>query len=357
MNFQKKIVVDNETVINAELLNNIQDGIIEAGNSAPPPDLSGYATKKDLENHYTKAEIDEDLGFLETEIEKTFTDHENRIASLESGGGEIEGINFHIVTGTTQPASPEERTIWIETSTPMSDYIFSNEQPEGFLEGRIWVKTALYSPVEMSATSVNKIMLYPQYVKQCINDIWVEKKARSYYNEAWHDWIVYVYNHGDHISRLTGRWEDYAYQDTDQWNAKCYATLEDTAGEMHMYAARVSSTATQGYLGVITNNKIDISNYKTLKAKVNWLTRIKASQGISLGLNLNHDNTGNTIRNNQKYKVVDFNSSDTVYCETGEKEIALDVSNISGEWYITLSMYNSIASSFHECIIYDIILE
>ena len=39
------------------------------------------------------------------------------------------GLNFKVVGGTTQPASPKENTIWVNTNVTIHDYIFSTDEP------------------------------------------------------------------------------------------------------------------------------------------------------------------------------------------------------------------------------------
>lgn len=39
------------------------------------------------------------------------------------------GLNFKVVGGTTQPSSPKENTIWVNTDTPITSWDFSSEAP------------------------------------------------------------------------------------------------------------------------------------------------------------------------------------------------------------------------------------
>ena len=51
------------------------------------------------------------------------------MVGMTNAGGGSAALNFKIVGGTTAPSSPSENTIWVNTSTPISDWIFSASQP------------------------------------------------------------------------------------------------------------------------------------------------------------------------------------------------------------------------------------
>ena len=51
------------------------------------------------------------------------------------GGGGIAGLNFKVVGGTTQPTNPKENTIWVNTNTDITSWVFSAGQPESPTEG------------------------------------------------------------------------------------------------------------------------------------------------------------------------------------------------------------------------------
>ena len=50
----------------------------------------------------------------------------NNFSSSSSGQG---ALNFKVVGGTTEPVSPKENTIWVNTDTEITDWAFSNKNP------------------------------------------------------------------------------------------------------------------------------------------------------------------------------------------------------------------------------------
>lgn len=48
---------------------------------------------------------------------------------FKHGAGGASILNFKVVGGTTQPESPKENTIWVNTGTEISGWVFSPEEP------------------------------------------------------------------------------------------------------------------------------------------------------------------------------------------------------------------------------------
>lgn len=57
------------------------------------------------------------------------------IFNMSGGGGN--SLNFEVVGGTTEPASPKENTIWINTDVPVKEWMFSNTNP--FLDAKLTI--------------------------------------------------------------------------------------------------------------------------------------------------------------------------------------------------------------------------
>lgn len=58
-----------------------------------------------------------------------------------AGGGAGAGLNFKVVGGTTAPSNPSENTIWVNTSTTISSWSFSSENPN-LLDFSKWASNA-----------------------------------------------------------------------------------------------------------------------------------------------------------------------------------------------------------------------
>ena len=165
-----------------------------------------------------------------------------------SGGGGGAGLNFQVV-GNPQPATAKENTIWIDTDTEITSWIFSATEPETPSEGMVWIATGTASTVAFNALKKNGIMAYPMSAKQSIDGAWVTKTAKSYQNGAWVDWITYFYKDGNTFDDITG---GYAHGNK--------TTLEADSIKIYIDAQDQESFAR-------TINKVDLSSISTLYVK------------------------------------------------------------------------------------------
>lgn len=108
-------------------------------------------------------------------------------------GGGGANLNFKVVGGTTQPTSPKENTIWVNTRTKISEWTFSATQPVNPTDGMVWFSTGKSSSVEFNALKKNRLNVYPISVKQYISGKWTNKTAKTYLNGKWTDWAIALY--------------------------------------------------------------------------------------------------------------------------------------------------------------------
>ena len=234
-----------------------------------------------------------------------------------NGGGSA-ALNFKVVGGTTEPVSPSENMIWVNTSTTITDWVFSATQPTG-ATGRVWISTSASSSVEFNALKKNDIQVYPVSAKQYISGAWVEKTAQSYQNGAWVGWITYLYNKGDQFTDLTGGWVSYGDNADISFNSD------------HIYLA-IKSGSNETWGMAHTANKIDIANINTLYFYIDERT----SEDISDSSNAS-----------SKYSTVGISTSPDVrtngwvaYARVPSGAIAtlleVDVSAYSGTYYVCI---------------------
>lgn len=107
------------------------------------------------------------------------------------------GLNFEVVGGTSQPTNPKENTIWVNTSTAITSWIFSAVEPTEPAEGMVWISIGTSSAIEFNALKKNAIQVYPISAKQYIDGACVKKTAESYQNGEWVGWIFYAFKDGE----------------------------------------------------------------------------------------------------------------------------------------------------------------
>jgi hypothetical protein len=105
-------------------------------------------------------------------------------------------LNFKVVGGTSKPSSPTANTIWVNTSTTITSYVFSANQPTG-ASGKVWVKVGASSSVAFNVLKSNTVNVYPVSVMQYVSGAWKNKEAQIYQSSAWVTFsreAVYIYN-------------------------------------------------------------------------------------------------------------------------------------------------------------------
>lgn len=275
---------------------------------------------------------------------------------LSGGSGEtinMAGLDVTVMGGP-MPEKPKEKTIWIDTEIAITGYTFATEKPEGYPQGWVWIKTALQSPVEMSVTSENLVMVYPQYAYQCIGETWVNKRARSFYNNSWWDWKTFLYNRGEQFKRLTDGWSAMIQEDVGDYfySRYNYATLAEDDNQMLIHVQE-GKEYHDSHINVTINRSIDLTPYKTLTANINYIRGMNNAYGIKMGLTP----TKPTYLNQQQASVVVGKSPSYDRPNiTGEQTMVLDISSFAGEYYISFYMHQP-NQTWEECIVYDVYLE
>lgn len=128
---------------------------------------------------------------------------------------ETSSLNFEVVGGTEQPTNPQENTIWVNTDTAITSYIFSTTKPTEPIEGMLWFETGTNSKGEFNAIIDNSMMVYPIQVEQYINGVWKPKDGFIYKESQWIQFaytILWLYRDGDRNLDITG---DYHRDGTD----------------------------------------------------------------------------------------------------------------------------------------------
>lgn len=100
-----------------------------------------------------------------------------------NGGGS--DLNFKVVGGTTQPSSPSKNTIWVNTGTAITGWVFSADAPSSPTAGVVWFKTGFGRSVPFNALKKNEVQVCPESTQQYVSGSWAEKTAMIYSDGAW----------------------------------------------------------------------------------------------------------------------------------------------------------------------------
>lgn len=286
-----------------------------------------YATAEDGFTELTQADINASGVVYQIEVCKvslgtggiTGIISQIDLSRVDSAGG----LNFRVVGGLTQPSGPAENTIWVETDTDISSYVFAASEPAEPVEGMVWIKTSAASGVSFNALKKNEIVVYPSACYQYVDGAWINKTARTYQDGEWKEWTVYLYNAGDECADLTGGWVAKALAKASGGSA---AAPTITAGE-----STLTMTGTVSKGGVVhTVNKIDLTGKSTLRFSGTLSPAATSGFWATVGV---WSDFGSTYQANLAAYL------DATSETTGEQ--AIDVSSLSGEYYIGVALYGS----------------
>ena len=182
-----------------------------------------------------------------------------------SGGGA--DLNFKIVGGTTQPSGLRENTIWANTSTAITGYIFDDNQPATGSEGLIWIITST-SSTSLNALKKNAIQLCLIKCRQYVSGTWIPLDAYIYQNGALtqFSWkYTYLYKPGDTCASLTGGYTSVAkkFQSSSGGNAVAPGITYNTDSMTMRQNGSIEWQCGMTY----TVNKIDLAKFSKLRVK------------------------------------------------------------------------------------------
>lgn len=213
-----------------------------------------------------------------------------------SGGGAP--LNFKVVGGTAQPTSPSENTIWVNTASPITSWVFSTEQPANPAEGMLWFISDGTGNTPINALKKNQLWLNPTSCRQYVGGAWESKNAMAYQNGTWQDvkfLVAWMFNEGD--LGLSGG-------------------FSASAGTLTVTNEIVHTMSSGTYAYITSNNPIDLSDFSTLTFHCinNGIVKEYAYVGV-----------GTT-----KSQFV----AETAAAQTSYADVLVDVSNLSGLHYV-----------------------
>ena len=123
--------------------------------------------------------------------------------NFKQGGA---GLNFKIVGGTEQPASPKENTIWVNTDLEITGWAFDAQQPDNPETGNVWIKTGVNGNAPISAVKGKSLIIYPQSCMQWNGTEFISKDVKVYKNGQWITLKFWFLQGSEQYSGITGGW-------------------------------------------------------------------------------------------------------------------------------------------------------
>lgn len=236
-------------------------------------------------------------------------------AIMLSGGG---SLLMTVVGGTTQPATPDENTIWVNTSTAIGNWCVSNTEPSSPSAGDVWItlKPSISNTINIVESNDGAVYLGFGTAWQYISGAWENKDAELYTNGAWQELNFYAYNLGDLCTAETGGWE--LYKATNNLN-----TFEDTYLN-HDYKS------TSSYKGIfVTDNTIDVTEYTHIYMDYEVISAGNTGANYTGGLYFTTNNTGLTAAENAATDIYTFHVA-----SQARTVVSVDIASYTGSYYI-----------------------
>lgn len=237
-------------------------------------------------------------------------------------GGGSGGLNFKVVGGTSEPTSPKENTIWVNTGEKITSWVLSATEPATPAEGMVWIATGATSSVAFNALKKNGIFVYPNSVKQYVDGAWVDVTSMSYQGGEWKEWLLYLYKEGNECTDITGGWVAKAWRLNSNFTAKV-PTLKKQSNRMNIVYSS-SDTNTSG--AICVEEDVDVTLHKTLYIDYDTENSEYNSGFVSVYV-LDRDST---YLNNSVAQMQLKN-------QAARRTDSLDISNISGSFAIVIS--------------------
>ena len=191
----------------------------------------------------TKGETAEQLSFPD-----------GMVAAISAISTGVE-LDFAVTGGTEQPSDPAANTIWVNTETEITSWIFSPAEPESPVEGMVWIMMGTSGDVAFNALKRNEIQIYPVSAEQYVGGVWVSVEAHIYQEGTWTELVgslvLFDGTDGGDNTELTGGWS--VISQTSQ------AKLEVTSEQISFLSASAGTVRRAGPV-----KSLDLSKYKTL---------------------------------------------------------------------------------------------
>lgn len=247
------------------------------------------------------------------------------------GNGGSDLLNFKVVGGTAAPSNPKENTIWVNTSTNITDWVFSATQPSS-AAGRVWIKTGISSSVYFNSLKKNCINVYPLAAKQYVSGAWVDVTAKSYQNGKWCGWYPYGYLFSSNNGLAPGH---------TLVLKKGSDGSEVIANETNILF-RASTVESPGIIGIGFAERIDFSDFNTLNCRFqldqSGANNAGSPYGAHLGVKGTSLSDNLSLTNWEVFTVAD----DTL----GDKILSVDISALSSGYVMLCGIMSGILYDF-----------
>jgi len=242
-----------------------------------------------------------------------------------SGGA---SLNYKVVGGTSEPESPKENTIWVNTDVAITSHVFSASQPANPVAGMVWFPTGAVSDVAFNALKKNNITVYPTGCKQYAGGTWVTKETKTFQNGKWVlSWDGMLYKNGNEYPDITGGFIARAtrYAATVTGYGITASAPDLSKDESGMTVSLMVIGIRSG--SITTVNSINLAPYSKIVFDVNLISRQNGDEKFYVTADPDAD----------PYTA----GASVSITATGRQTVSLDISEITTPMYVGINLYAS----------------
>lgn len=238
----------------------------------------------------------------------------------QTGGGA--GFNLKLVSGASAPDTAGENDLWVQTNTPVTDYVFSPVQPESAEEGVVWLRTG-GEGVNFILDKKQNLRFFIKTAYQYVDGAWLSVDVSVYSGTGWEKLAssrLYLFDNGDVCTDVTGGWTIKNYGDS-----RSNSHFEPDS----IYIGPLNNTdlaASSSW--VYTNNRIAIPDW--VKCVYMRVDIRQIGDGVTWGFEAYHSGTSQSF---VAYGRIDSNTG------TGEHTLCIDISQLRGMEAYSFGIY------------------
>ena len=238
-------------------------------------------------------------------------------------------LNFTVLGGLSAPANPKENTVWLSCDAEITTWVFAPTEPENPVEGMAWIKTGLASKQSFNALKDKEITLCPLSASVYGGGAWQSVGAKIFKGQWLSWWNGQLYEYGESFPHITGGWLAVKQKYDIDLNSSNISLTEKESSLLLSVPALEYGYANCG--AMMTVNKIDLTDVSSLSvtghcSKTHAMNRLYVTQ-----------NNATTWYSKNAPAAIQL---------VAEGETVLDVSALTGSYYVALSMYGTTGVSF-----------
>lgn len=243
---------------------------------------------------------------------------------MRGGGSAVGGTGLNILYGEERPETAEPETVWVSTTKGSGAYILSPEEPEGE-EGLVWFQTG-DSGISVTMESPVKAVFHLLNAYIYLDGSWTFLAEAGVYRDG--AWILFcesylkLYDNGDQCTDITGGYTGGGYYAN-------YPTTTPIYNGSNVYFAASSSQR----VIMCTVNRLILDRYS--KLVVDWYVKSVCSS-------FPNDNLSLFVYDITKKKVI---ATLAYGPQAPRKQDALDIKDLTGEYYVAISSTSMSSSS------------